>query len=180
MESKYYTLIGSRSTPEDIMQLLEGVAAKLNNQGWTVRSGGADGADSCAEQQDSYLNWSMHIYLPWDGFNGRDSGNRGYINTPKANTYPQACEIAERLHPNWSACSRGARALHTRNVYQIMGDSLNEPSKFVLCWAIPSDNIGNVKGGTGQAVRFALENGIPVYNLYHQEIRDKMIKYLEE
>lgn len=46
--SKHYTMIGSRSTPEDIMKLMERLAYKLASQGWVVRSGGADGADSCA------------------------------------------------------------------------------------------------------------------------------------
>lgn len=177
--NKYYTLIGSRSTPEDILTLMQKVAAKLNSEGWIVRSGGADGADSCAEQQDIYLNWAMQIYLPWEGFNGRSSNNRGYINSTKCSTYNDAVKIAEATHPNWKACSKGARALHTRNVYQVLGHSLDTPSKFVICWAEPTSDMVNVKGGTGTAVRLALQHNIPVINLWYEKDRERILNYLE-
>lgn len=178
--NKYYTLIGSRATPEDILTLMQRASSKLNSEGWRVRSGGADGADSCAEQQDNYLNWNMQIYLPWEGFNGRSSSNRGYINSTKCSTYSEAASIAKEVHPNWKACSRGAQALHTRNVYQILGYNLDTPSKFVVCWAEPTSDMVNVKGGTGTAVRLALQNNIPVINLWYENDRKRVLKYLED
>ena len=36
--AKYYTMIGSRSTPKEIYNIMVKVAAKLKSQGWVVRS----------------------------------------------------------------------------------------------------------------------------------------------
>ena len=82
--SKYYTMIGSRSTPESIQHLMMLLAKKLCSQGYIGRSGGADGADSALEKGViEYITENklpatqagnyMEIYLPWKDFNGRDS-----------------------------------------------------------------------------------------------------------
>jgi len=39
-----YSGIGSRETPDDILELMKAVAYKLAGRGYTLRSGGADGA----------------------------------------------------------------------------------------------------------------------------------------
>lgn len=177
--TKYYTLIGSRSTPSNIMDLLVRVANKLACQGWVGRSGGADGADSCLEAGCiGLLATSMEIYVPWKNFNNRVTCNTPYIDASCLPNREKAEEIASNIHPAWERCSRGAKGLHTRNVYQILGKNLSTPSKFVLCWAKPSGKDGNVVGGTGTAVRLALENNIPVYNLYYDEVVKKMEDYL--
>jgi len=46
----YYSGIGSRSTPENILHMMGDVAYRLANKGWILRSGGADGADNAFEQ----------------------------------------------------------------------------------------------------------------------------------
>lgn len=175
---KYYTMIGSRSTPKEVYDIMVKVAAKLKSQGWIVRSGGADGADSAAEDGCNYE--CMNIYLPWDGFNGRKSINRGYIDATKLKTYNQAQKMAEETHPAWERCSRGAKGLHTRNVYQVLGNDLNTPSGFVICWAEVSGNKGHVKGGTATAVSLALKNNIPVINLYTNDGLKRAMKFLED
>lgn len=174
-------MIGSRETPEDVLRLMEDIAEKLVSQHWTGRSGGADGADTSLEVGcERKLCGSMEIYLPWEGFNGRSSENRGYINTPKMSNYKQAAKIAEETHPAWDKCSRGARALHTRNVYQLLGKDLATPSRFVICWAKPTGVGDNVKGGTGTAVKLGIVNGAEIINLYHEHNIKRMTKFLEE
>lgn len=174
----YYTLIGSRKTPQNIYELLVKVAIKLKEQGFIVRSGGADGADSAAEEACQYEN--MNIYLPWEGFNKRSSNNRGYINVSKHPLKKQAEYIASEIHPAWARCSRGAKGLHTRNVYQIFGSDLNTPSSFVVCYAEPSGDQGYVKGGTATAVKLAIDNNIPVHNLYYENVQLNIKDWLKE
>ncbi len=166
---KYFTMIGSRETPVDVQQLMIQLAGKLSSQGWTGRSGGADAADKCLELGCQDSPEMMEIYLPWNGFNRCSSTNVGYIDTPKLPTYKTALSLAEELHPNWGACSRGARGLHTRNCYQVLGKDLKTPSRFVVCWAIPTGQGDNCKGGTGQALRLAIREGVEIINLYHNE-----------
>ena len=46
MERKYYAGIGSRLTPAPVLDLMNRIATHLVKKGWTLRSGGADGADT--------------------------------------------------------------------------------------------------------------------------------------
>jgi len=174
---KYYTLIGSRETPEDILNLMTKAAKVLSEQRWIGRSGGADGADKCLEVGccDPSL---MEIYLPWNGFNKLYSDKVGYIDTPKLPCYPEAQDLAQDLHPNWEVCKKGAKALHTRNCMQVLGRELNTPSKFVLCWGIPVGEDGNVKGGTGQACRLAIKNDVPIMNLYYGSVQQRILSFI--
>ncbi len=142
----YYTGIGSRKTPHDVCEGMRRIAEYLDTAGFVLRSGGADGADSAFESGAEHA----HIFLPWKGFNG----NKSDLYPPT----PAAFEMAAKFHPAWDKCTRGARALHARNCYQMLGQCLCEPSKFVVCWHDGS-------GGTLQAIRIANAHDIQVFNL---------------
>lgn len=47
---------------------------------------------------------------------------------------------------------------------QILGKNLDKPVEFVVCWTKNGKDIG----GTGAAIRCALDHGIPVYNLFNE------------
>ena len=185
MKYKPYTMIGSRETPQDILDLMTAFATKLASEGYTARSGGADGADTCAEL--GYENYVkefgqnpdlLEVYLPWSGFNKRWSKSPPYYVASKLDGYEKAQEIAESIHPAWDRCSDGAKTLHTRNVYQILGKDLDIPSLFVVFWAIPTTG-ERVKGGTNTAVQLGLTHGCKCFNLYHEENRQRVIYYLD-
>lgn len=181
---KYYTLVGSRETSDDGCSYLMAMAHKLGNAGWIGRSGGADGADTALEEGvswDGKLTKAIEVYLPWEGFNGRSSSEKGYTNASKLKNFPQAMSIAEQTHTAWDKCSRGARALHSRNVYQVLGMDLNTPSTFLLCWAIPTKT--GVKGGTNTAVQLAKKHGAEVINIYgmsFEEALESISKYIDK
>lgn len=173
----FYSGIGSRETPPEYLELMTMLARKLASEGWMLRSGGAPGADSAFE--DGTPAAQRVIYLPWRGFNERWNGV-----VPEAfSNYMEAEKIARRLHPAWDNLKRGARALMTRNIYQILGDDLRSPSRSVICWASNpkfdgEGRVVDVKGGTGQAVRLAAEHNIPVYHLGVPEHMNRMCAYL--
>lgn len=175
--TRFYTGIGSRETPLEYLDLMTKLAQKLASEGWILRSGGADGADTGFE--NGAPNDRRAIYLPWSGFNGREHG----VQPSRFNNHAQAENIASRFHPAWDRLTRGPRALMARNVYQLLGDDLQTPSRMVICWA-PNpkfDNDGrviDVKGGTGLAVRLAVEYNVPVYHLGVQDHMDRLCKYL--
>jgi hypothetical protein len=148
----YYTGIGSRSTPEDILKDMTNIATNLELSGFKLRSGGANGADSAFEAGVSDPR-NADIYLPWKGFN----------NNPSAlhNVRQDARDMAKKFHPAWERCSQAARLFHARNCYQILGLYLDQPTDFVLCWT-PN---GAETGGTGQALRIAHHYKIPVFNM---------------
>lgn len=73
----YYAGVGSRETPEDVLQLMRQFAIKLANLGWVLRSGGAPGADSAFEAGCKEVQGRMSIFLPWKGFEDRPN-QEGY------------------------------------------------------------------------------------------------------
>ena len=149
---KYYAGIGSRKTPKPILDIMTRVASWLEKQGYILRSGGANGADSAFEAGVAN-NSHKEIFLPWKGFNGKNSI---YLE-PARWTY----DIAKDIHPAWNKLTNGAKKLHARNVHQIMGPSGKEYSEFVIYWTpniVPS-------GGTTTAIKLAKILNILTINL---------------
>lgn len=167
-----YCGVGSRETPAEIQQTMRAIAAELGARGWTLRSGHAEGADAAFEM--GAKDHPKEIYLPWQGFNGGRAGIDGAIDPAALSSYKQAVAYAEYFHPAWEKCSQGARALHTRNVYQILGQNLDTPVKCVVCWT----KDGKSSGGTGQALRLAEYLEIPIFNLHDPAQLDKLATYV--
>lgn len=157
---RYYTGIGSRSTPGETLRTMTAVAQRLSSLGWTLRSGNATGADQAFAQGTEPTQ--QHIYLPWPTFE-KDFLERWRIVPVKRQPSAAAELIASQYHPAWARLSQGARKLHARNVHQILGPDVTNPtlSKFVICWT--PDGAGS--GGTGQALRIARDYDVPIFDL---------------
>lgn len=155
------TLIGSRSTPKEILLMMKEFVEFGNQKGYLFRSGGADGADSVV----TYVAALAEIYLPWRGFNGVSNG-----------IVPSFSESHKRLisqiHPAFDRLTPGALKLHMRNLNQVLGKDIDNPdlSNLLVCW---TEN-GEIKGGTATAIRLAMKFNVPVINLGIQEDIDKL------
>lgn len=168
MEGNYYSGIGSRETPEPICKEMTEFAAFMGARGWIMRSGAAPGADEAFERGAPLGR--RELYLPWKTFGNRWNADCIVPSEKfKGPVYMEALKIAQRHHPGWHNLQEGARKLMARNVFQVLGQDLKTPSAFICCWApdtrMEGGKIVNVKGGTGLAVRMAVEFGVPVYNL---------------
>ena len=160
-QEKFYAGIGSRETPPTILTEMALMAGNLHVNGWTLRTGGAKGADTAfAEAVDPA---HRIIYVPWEKFQGWHSSI-----VLDAFQKAEAMKLASDLHPGWGRCSRGARLLHARNVAIILGENLDKHSSFVICWT-PG---GKPKGGTAMGIRIAKDVGIPVVNLGFYSIKE--------
>jgi hypothetical protein len=188
--NKYYTGIGSRDTPQDVLELMRKIARKMAFRGFILRSGGAIGADSAFADGWDDANWSednnepskyeIERYIPWEGFNDLYSSTTGVYLMSNLPINTTAQDIAKEIHPNWHRLSKGAKALHTRNVYQVLGKNLNTPSTGLICWApIVGGNPSNVMGGTRTAVEIALQHNVPVFNLNYIEHFNKFKEWVE-
>lgn len=173
--NNYYTGVGSRETPDHILKIMRDVAFKLDEMGWILRSGGADGADTAF--QIGAVNTPSEIYLPWNNFNQTPGRT---IDASKLSNYREASDIASGLHPAWDRLTRGPRALHTRNVYQVLGLDLDTPSRLLVCWAPIVGKRGEVKGGTNTAVKLARMKGIPVRNLYEEDVLQRVCNFIDK
>ncbi len=157
----YYAGIGSRETPKDICLYMTAIAKRLASLGYTCNSGGAAGADSAFER-GAVIN--RQIFLPWDGFNGKDITNMNKLhNTFDYSVPPFNHELVEKYHPKSSALSDAGWKFMSRNSYQVLGKDLKTPVEFVLCWT----KDGKSSGGTGQALRIAKDYNIPIFNFYN-------------
>lgn len=176
---KYYTGVGSRKAPPDAVELMKRIAFKLAGLGYHLRSGGAEGADTAFEDGvfEYCALWAdlakyQSIYIPWKGFKGRDNKMDKLPNA----LMKKAEELAATVHPAWENCTSTARVLHARNAYQVLGDQLDDPSKFLICWAPPTN--WGVKGGTNTAWQIAKLYNVPRFNLAVQEDRERVEKWL--
>lgn len=160
----YYTGIGSRKTPQHILEDMVEIARNLAKQHYVLRSGGADGADSAFEKGCKLENGEMEIYLPWKNFNNNSSNL--IVESEKA------FEIAGQFHPRYKFLKPACKKLMARNSHQILGKDLQTPSCFVVCYSEGS-------GGTEQALRIAKRFNIPIFNLFEMERKEIIEKILK-
>jgi len=140
------------------------IASRLSNLGYTLYSGGADGADHAFEIGTS----NKLIFLPWDGFCGKNVDSNQYI-VPPFNG-----DLVNKYHPRASKLKPGALRLMSRNSYQVLGPDLRSPVDFILCWT----KDGKASGGTGQAIRIANSIGIPVFNMKNNGWKAELLRHV--
>ncbi len=170
-----YTGIGSRNTPDEILALMKDLAQSLAVDGYTLRSGGADGADTAFEVGCDWMDGKKEIYLPWKGFNN----NKSNLYEPPS----EAEQIAEEVYgAKWKYIGRGVRALMSRNIQQVCGKDLNYNSSFVVCWTTDGCESAKTRqkitGGTGQAIEYADTLNIPIFNLANDGAIEKLKEYV--
>jgi hypothetical protein len=172
----HYTGIGARKTPPEMLQELTMWGAALG-KGLTLRSGAADGADLAFEKGCDAIQGEKEIYLPWEGFNNSDS--------PLHNIPIEAFEIAGEIYgAGWKHAKTSTRNFMARNMQQVTGYGLDDPSDFILCWTpdgcTTRKERTRVTGGTGQAIAYADELGILVFNLYNENATNELLDFLVE
>jgi hypothetical protein len=123
-------------------------------KGYTLRSGGAAGMDRAFEQAIGAIYGSSRKEIFY------------------AADYEEWClELVARYVPSdrppLEKMKPFVQHLLARNMKQIFGHDGCTPVDFVVCWT----PLGKDDGGTGYAIRAALDHGIPVYNLRNEEDR---------
>lgn len=139
----YYAGIGARATPDHQCGLMRDIAAGLSDLGYTMRSGGAAGADTAFEEGVDRAGGKKQIFL------AKDDIPRTHI------------RMALNFHPSPDSLRGFVLRLMARNTSQVFGDDFTEPSSLIICWT-PK---GAGQGGTGQALRMAKSAGIPILDL---------------
>lgn len=170
----YYAGVGSRTTPSLELAKMQEFAYHAARQGWTLRSGAAQGADATFELGCDDFGGSKEIFLPWALFNGHTSP----LYTPSDG----ALKLAKEIHPAWDYLSIAAKRLVARNMHQILGKNLNAPVGCVVCWTPDgcesADKYGKKTGGTGTAIVLASLNDIPVFNIRNADRYIDAIEFL--
>lgn len=177
--NNYYAGIGSRETPQEILEFQTRIATRLEKDGWLLSSGGAEGADQAFENGVSSIR-NNQIIIAKNGHHGRHSTD-GYVNFGNATQLMknQCDALVSTIHPAWDNMPRWMKNLHSRNVMQILGPELDTPVKFVLYWA-PEDRYSVAKGGTRTAVVLAQRLGIPTFNMLHTDVIQRLERKYNE
>ena len=140
-----YAGIGSRKTPNDVLDLIKSIGRIYALYGWVLRSGAALGADRAFEYGcDSIL------------------GQKEIFRVEDTQHNPQwAFDTVDRYHPAPEKLSEYAKRLMARNAMIVLGQNGDHPVRKIVCYT--HDGLGG--GGTGQALRIAADYSIPVYDL---------------
>ena len=150
---KYYAGIGSRKTPPPVLAKMELIGGFMARHGWTLRSGGAGGADQAFERGCYKAGGEKEIWNPRDEevpiYNWAVDEIRG-------------CCWEKPFHKMIAF----TRVLLARNAYQILGMDGKTPVDFVVCWSDNPMKKGFQGGGTRYAVRLARYHGLTVFNLF--------------
>jgi hypothetical protein len=162
-----YSGIGARKSPPDILRLMADAASALARQGYTLRTGGAEGADEAFREGAVEAGGIVELYLPWPGFNCHD---RAELQHPSK----RALEIAEAHHPRFRELPAKHQALIGRNSHIVVGANCDAPSTFALLWT-PG---GATVGGTGHGIRLCLGYRVPIFNLARADHRARVERML--
>ncbi len=164
--SKFYAGIGARrKVPLHVLELMTALASKLELEGYILRSGNADGSDT-AFQKGVVDPAKMEIFLSSDG-------HRQW-----ALTEVKKCMPDDRS--NFDTWSNYVKGLLARNMMQVLGREGDKPISFVLCYAPSFEYTTSKPGGTGYAIRCAINKNIPVYNMFDEDILRYLTDYLKQ
>ena len=164
------TGIGARSTPESICELFTEIGQEIKERGWYVRSGHAEGADVAFERG---AKKNCIVYLPWGGFNKEQL----ILGVPRTSPLrDEVLEIVYKHEPYAKNLSNGVKLIKSRNVFQVLGEDLNTPSDIVICYT----EEGVVEGGTGLAIKVAIDNRIPIINVGDPDTSSHLDEIIQE
>lgn len=176
-----YGGVGSRDTPQDIQRIMSDLGCALCNVGYLGMSGEADGADFAfhegARSSPRYSEVGFAAFLPFNPMTVKrqpapvfEDWAHGIYDASQFPNFDQANELAFRARGSFHGLYEKGIALHTRNAYQVLSPTLQNPVRRLICWAEPTgSNSGRVRGGTNTAVQIALSHNVPVVNLYYDE-----------
>lgn len=171
----YAAIVGSRTTPEIVLEYMIRLGRTLTDMGYAVSSGDAYDADRAgwygAIQAERFNEVGCRIFLNKEYRNGKHiSTFPGFIDARKFDDVrPMAEAIALKARGTFAGLNKWGIELHTRNVYQILGRSLKERVDYCILWAEPTGK-DRVSGGTNTAYQIAKTVEVPtIINLYSKE-----------
>lgn len=162
---KYFTGTGSRETPVEIQDIMFQLAIKMAKQNVILRTGEAYGAEWAFKKGCHQAQGRKEIFM-------------GYQETK------ESLALARQYHPDWMSYSIHERQQHSIKVHQVLGRSLNLPSKAIILWTMDGCiTLAQRTQNTGHsvtAIAIANQFNIPVFNLKREDHLNQWIQWLEK
>jgi len=161
---KCYAGIGSRDINKIEFAQIKKIADILSRKGYVLYSGNANGSD-IAFQQGS--NGKCVLMLPWSGYNDEKYKVTHSLDNFDLGSTDKGRIATQKFHPNSKFLPQGVNKMMGRNYHQINGvdGTIYGLVNFVICCATTNSKKDGVEGGTGQAVRIAVSQKIPIINI---------------
>lgn len=161
----WFAGVGSRDTPEDICELMGKVSIVFYHLGYGLSSGDARGADRAfwggALKSIHYRKIGARIYLSDEYVRGRKADPSNFFyNAQRFQSFEKAKQMAFEARGSFHGLDEWGINLHTRNVMQIHGASLQDKVEYLVYWAIPVGKVERVRGGTNTSLQLAIKAGI--------------------
>lgn len=172
--ARYFTGVGARyGVPQSVYERVDRIGRYLIGIGYKCRTGDAVGMDAAwrhISQPD------CEFYAPKTRSNPLP-GARIIVDE----RYRLAKQITRQHHPYFHNLNDFDAELQIRNVFEVLGEDVNDPSEFLICWTKDGSEKKTSKetGGTGQAIRLAIAYNVPVFNLYHSDAEERLAKHLK-
>lgn len=176
--------VGSRDVPVEGMLIMRWVGHAMALLGGVLCTGDADGADDYFHQ--GYLLGKVQSMPPAQIYYTQLKNNRnlshdiskGHHEAEMYETFPEAQALAFKARGTFNGLFAKGIALHTRNAFQVLSETLDNPRWVTVFWAQPVGKKSQVKGGTNTAVQLSIMYGIKRVNLYNLDEREKFVGWL--
>lgn len=173
MSYKAYVGIGNPDTPYTVQNQISGLASKLEDLGFTLRSDGGQGGSEAFLRSVKELK---EIIIPWKKFNGQES--------KFCKNKPEAVDIVRKFAPSFDTLKESVQAIIASKAHLVLGPDLLQPAKFLVCWS--SDGIEDGKkrtaktGYVGTPLSIAGAYDIPIFNLKNPDALDRLKQFLAQ
>jgi len=178
--------VGSRDVEPDLIPVLEWVGHCLALLGGVLCTGDAEGSDlffytgytrgrgpNMPPAQVYYTRLKNQRKLSHEPFQGCHEAEC-------YDTYEEAKALAFRARGSFEGLFPSGIGLHTRNAFQVLSETLDNPRWVTVFYAKPVGKKGNVSGGTNTAVQISIMHGVKKVNLYVPEERERFIAWITE
>lgn len=163
---KPYACTANEDAPPEIKNKFIEIVKMLENNGYTLRTGGMEGVEEIVENSVT----KKEVHLPWREFAGKQS--RFTFNSDRAYA------IAKKYHPTFDGLSKGVKCFLAKNARLVLGNNMTSPALFLLTWtedgATSSRDRTARTGFAGHPIAIAAGIGIPVINLARNDAEQKL------
>lgn len=166
-------MMSNAEPPLLVKEQFKNISEKLKANGYTIRvAGGNSEADDAARDAAGV---KMEEYLPWKGFNNRESG----FAFSDESSIEQAC----KFHPAASNMKDAAKKFLSRNYRMVQGKNLKSSVKFIVIWSDDgASKLGEKTfktGNVGHMLSIAAGTKTPIFNIGKQGTYDALMAFLE-